>query len=142
MVRTGGEVDAMCTKCKMVLAHTVIAMVGGKPVRVQCNTCSGQHNYRPPAGASASKPRATPSPRTSSSGERTGRVSPVRPSFDDLLATKKSGLSKPYSPKTTYSDDDVLQHPTFGTGFVSEVRPDKVTVTFRAGEKVLVHGRS
>ena len=26
--RVGGEVDASCTRCKMELAHTILAMVG------------------------------------------------------------------------------------------------------------------
>ena len=37
--KTGGEVDCFCTRCKMVLAHTILAMVGDRPARVKCNTC-------------------------------------------------------------------------------------------------------
>ena len=43
---TGGYVDAWCTKCKMELGHTIIAMVDNMPKRVQCNTCGGKHNFR------------------------------------------------------------------------------------------------
>ena len=35
-----------------------------------------------------------------------------------------------------------LDHPTFGLGFVSAVRIDKIDVTFRAEPRVLVHGRN
>ena len=35
--RVGGEVDATCTRCKMELAHTILAMVGPKIIRVRCN---------------------------------------------------------------------------------------------------------
>lgn len=135
VVRTGGEVDAVCTKCRMVLAHTVIAMVGSKPVRVQCNTCGGQHNYRTGAGA-------VPAPKRQAGAASTStRASAVRLSFDDLLAQRKTGLARPYSPKVTFLLDEVVQHPTFGTGYVSAVRPDKVEVTFRSGVKILVHAR-
>src|SRR6185436_14531339 len=43
------EIDSWCTKCRLVLNHRVIAMVGTKPVRVECSTCGSHHNYR--AGA-------------------------------------------------------------------------------------------
>lgn len=44
--RVGGEVDAACTKCKMLLGHTILAMVGSRIARVRCNTCQGEHNFR------------------------------------------------------------------------------------------------
>lgn len=136
-VRTGGEVDAVCTKCKMVLAHTVIAMVGSKPVRVQCNTCNGQHNYRG-GGADAKVSTTSPAARAT----RAPRAVATRLSFDDLLAERKTGLARPYSPKVSFLLDEVVQHPTFGLGYVSAVRPDKVEVTFRSGSKTLIHGRA
>src|SRR5207302_3841179 len=48
--RVGGDVDAFCTRCKMELGHTILAMVGARPVRVRCNTCGGEHNYRGTSG--------------------------------------------------------------------------------------------
>jgi hypothetical protein len=38
--------------------------------------------------------------------------------------------------------DDVVDHPTFGVGFVTAVRIDKIDVAFRAEPRVLVHGRT
>ncbi|MGB8933052.1 MAG: hypothetical protein WCC48_17540, partial [Anaeromyxobacteraceae bacterium] len=62
MPKVGGEVDALCTKCELVLAHTVIAMVGEVPVKVECNTCHGVHRYKNPKVApqrsGSPKPRA------------------------------------------------------------------------------------
>ncbi len=56
----GGDVNAWCSKCKMELAHTIIAMVDELPKKVQCNTCSGKHNYRlKPVVKSAGKVRKT-----------------------------------------------------------------------------------
>ncbi len=45
-LKAGGEVDSWCTKCKLFLNHRIIAMVGPKPARVECSTCSSHHNYR------------------------------------------------------------------------------------------------
>lgn len=137
-IRTGGEIDSICTKCKMVLAHTVIAMVGSKPVRVQCNTCGGQHNYRSATPAEAKRVARSASTATT----RSPRVSPIRLSFDEMLAQRQTGMSKPYSTKTRFLLDEVISHPSFGLGFVSEVKDDKIEVTFRSGMKLLVHGRS
>jgi len=47
-----------------------------------------------------------------------------------------------YSPKSVYKVDQVIEHPTFGLGFVSAVRDaQKIEVTFRTDVKVLVQGR-
>lgn len=134
--RTGGEIDAVCTRCKMTLAHTIIAMVGDRPVRVQCNTCGGQHNYRVPSDAVT---RATG--RVASPAARdVQKTTRVRLSFEEVLAAKK-GPDKVYSPKGLYAVDDLVAHPTFGRGYVEAVRADKVDVVFKAGTRTLVHGR-
>jgi len=59
MTRVGGEVDALCGRCELVLAHTVHAVVSGRPVKVECNTCHSVHRYRDPLGGA--RPRAGPS---------------------------------------------------------------------------------
>ena len=41
--KVGSDIDSWCGKCKRILAHTVEAMVGDKPARVNCNTCKSQH---------------------------------------------------------------------------------------------------
>ena len=62
--------------------------------------------------------------------------------FEDLLAGKDLSAAQPYSPKRTYTVNDVVDHPTFGRGFVSAVRDGgKIEVTFRSDVKLLVHGR-
>jgi hypothetical protein len=131
MLKVGGEIDAFCTRCQLSLAHTVHAVVGGKPVKVECNTCHSVHRNRGGAGAS----RATAA----------GRPSPARAElvpFDALLASKRASAAAPYSPQRAYAMDDVVDHPVFGRGFVSAVRdPGKVEITFRAGARLLVQGR-
>ncbi len=135
--KVGGEVDAFCTRCKMDLAHTILAMVGTKPVRVRCNTCGGDHAFRGPPGASERK-------STSSTAKRAApreKVEKVVISFDDVLAGKDVAHSVPYSPREPFKREPVVNHPTFGQGFVSAVRGDKVDITFRSEVRTLVHGR-
>jgi hypothetical protein len=134
MIKVGGEVDALCSKCELTLAHTVIAMVGDKPAKVKCNTCKGEHKYRPlavVATGSVAKKKASRPPREKK----------VEATFEELLAAHKRP-PVPYSLKRRFVVDDVVDHPTFGLGFVSAVRIDKIDVTFRAEPRVLVHGRA
>jgi hypothetical protein len=134
MIKVGGEVDSFCTKCEMLLAHTVHAVVDGRPVKVECNTCHGVHRYKGPAGASAPRSAAA-------TADRPAREKPVAIAFEELLGARRAA-PQPYSPKKTFKMDDVIDHPTFGRGFVSAIRDaGKVEITFRSDVKVLVQGR-
>lgn len=141
--KVGGEVDAFCTRCKMTLAHTILAMVGQTIARVQCNTCRGQHAYR--AAPGSSKPRSSSS--SSSSGSTATRAASREAAvktvigFEEQLKGKDLTKARKYSPKDTYAADEVMDHPTFGFGLVKTVRADKVDVAFKASERTLVHGR-
>jgi hypothetical protein len=135
MVKVGGEVDALCTRCQLTLAHTVHAVVSGRPVKVECNTCHTVHRYRGSAGGAAS--------RSGPRGERPARERAVVSGFEELLAAKDVRAARPYSPKQSYAVNDVVDHPIFGRGFVSAVRDaTKVEVTFRSDVKILVQSRS
>ena len=137
MVKVGGEVDALCGKCEMVLAHTVHAVVGGQPVKVECNTCHGVHRYRAPPGSARARTAGA------TRAARPAREKPEVIPFESLLAKRDQTAARRYSPKDTFAVDQVVDHPTFGRGFVSAVRDGgKIEVTFRSDVKVLVHGRA
>jgi hypothetical protein len=128
MAKVGGEVDAFCTRCQLLLAHTVIAMVGAVPVKVECNTCRNVHRFR---GASTAVKR----PAT-----RTPRGGPTL-SFEQMLATY-TAAPRQYASTGLFSTGDVVDHAAFGRGFVSGMKdPGKVEVTFRSGVKTLIHGK-
>jgi hypothetical protein len=144
MLKVGGEVDGLCTRCGMTLAHTIIAMVDGRPVKVECNTCHGVHRFRGELGGSAGR---APSASTRVSARVSAPHRPARPraaavSFDELLRGKDLAMAQKYSPRTTYALDQVIEHPSFGLGWISAVRDaSKIEVTFRNEVKVLVHGK-
>jgi hypothetical protein len=53
--RAGGTVEDLCRACKIARVHTVMAASpDGLPVRVVCDYCGSQHNYR--GGAARSRP--------------------------------------------------------------------------------------
>ena len=126
--RTGGTIDSWCGKCKLMLAHTIEAMVGTKPARVHCNTCNSQHAYK------ASEP-----------GKAAARVPSGKPRasrYQGLLKGSNAETAKVYSPKDKYQSGDVLKHPSFGVGVTTAVRDEtKIEVLFEGGPKLLVHGR-
>ena len=144
--KVGGEVDAFCTRCRLTLAHTILAMVGTKIARVRCNTCNGDHAFR-------SAPGSTDKPSTSSRSSSGGSSTPRAPrasrssedkviiSFEEQLAGKDIASAPRYSPKDTYKVDQVVQHPTFGLGLVTAVRGEKVDIAFKSEAKTLVHAR-
>jgi hypothetical protein len=135
-IRTGGEIDAFCTRCDLNLAHTIIAMVGPKVVKVKCNTCNAEHVYRgtQPLMKTAVSPSRAKSPSTP-------RVSKTTVSWEDKFQGKDLARAKKYSIRETFAIDDVVDHPTFGLGLVTAVRGDKCEVSFKQEDKTLVHGR-
>jgi len=65
--RAGDRVDDLCRACKTGREHTVVAAdVDGRPVRVVCDFCGSQHNFRGGARAQTQRSRA---PRAAASHE-------------------------------------------------------------------------
>jgi hypothetical protein len=127
--KVGGEVDAYCTKCKLSLAHTILAMVGTRIARVKCNTCNGDHAFKTMAAVTRAR------------ANRPSKAERVIISFTERLKERDTANAATYSPRDTYKADQIINHPTFGLGIVSAVRLDKVEVTFKADVKTLIHGR-
>ena len=135
--RVGGDVLSWCTKCKMDLAHVVVAMVGIRPAKVICKTCKSQHNYKAPNTGGVSLPRAS-TPRKAAAPRTYVRASEY---FDQKMAEKQSAPLLGYNPKEIFRKGDVIRHVNFGVGIVEEVkRGGKIVILFREGEKTLIHG--
>jgi len=64
--RAGTSIEDYCRACKLDRIHTVVAVDGeGRPVRVACDNCRSEHNFRGGARmtASGAPPPATSLPR-------------------------------------------------------------------------------
>lgn len=129
--KVGGEVDAFCSSCQLELAHTVLAMVGARIARARCNTCQKEHALRKSAPGAASSFRPTKPP---ASRPKTAAVS-----IPQQLASLDASKARNYSPKESFAEGDILNHPTFGLGLVQTVRGEKMDVAFKAFAKTLVH---
>jgi hypothetical protein len=86
--RAGDTVEDICRACKLDRLHTVIvADPSGVPVRVQCDYCGSQHQYR---GGPADSPRARSSP-SAASGNRISVKEATRPAFPLMSERERVG---------------------------------------------------
>jgi len=131
----GEYIEARCTKCKLSLGHTIIAMVGTSAKRVKCNTCNGEHNYR--AGRSE-KIRTTSekAPRKTKSQGRNYIDYTSRLTGMDMTNARK------YSVKSDFKKDEVIDHPQFGIGIVlSVIQTNKIDVLFSDSHRLMVQNK-
>ena len=141
--KVGGEVDAYCTTCKVMKWHVIVAVVGGKPAKVECNGCHKQHGYRPHLPGEAKPKAAATGTGTKTVRTRTTKVSGPPPiaNLEEKLRTRASE-ARGYSPKETFAVDDIVRHPQFGSGLVVGLpAAQRMEVAFPDGRKVLVHQR-
>lgn len=133
----GKDVDSWCTKCKMVLAHTIEAVANGRISRVHCNTCNGQHAYRAKAPGTAGATRAR---TTRSTGTR---AAPAAVLYADLVRGRDAAAAKPYATTDRFAERDLIKHASFGLGVVTSLKDvNKIEVLFADGAKTLIHRRS
>ncbi len=45
-VDLGDVIDDYCTKCKLVMNHSIVAIVENEVKKVRCLTCMTEHSYR------------------------------------------------------------------------------------------------
>jgi len=139
----GGEIEAYCPspRCKADTTHTIISMYEDEVRRVQCVVCGEVHAYRKPRGDGPDEsggPAEPGAPKRAQSTRATWKEAMSRASESDLANCR------PYSIRDTYEVGDVVLHPKFDVGFVTELLPDnKVAMVFRdePEPRVLVHNR-
>jgi hypothetical protein len=136
-IEAGSEINSHCLKCKAVTNHTIIAMVDGKVAKVLCNVCGGRHNYRPekPEQAESAKRKTA---RTSAAETRQAKAEAF---YEELIGGRDQSKALAYDMAGIFKEGDLLDHPIFGLGVVTErVMPDKIEVLFRQGSKLLICG--
>jgi hypothetical protein len=133
----GGEIEAYCPspRCKADTTHTIISMYEDEVRRVQCVVCGEVHAYRKPRGDAAE-----------GEGDGTGKRTAKRLTWDDAMSRASDNdlnNCRPFSILDSFEEGDVVHHPTFDIGFVTELLPDnKVEVMFRDNQpRILVHNR-
>ncbi|MFN7956467.1 MAG: hypothetical protein U0610_32475 [bacterium] len=148
MYRAGDAIDDRCRVCKDVRAHHVIvAGERGVPIRVVCDTCGSQHNYRhagdedalPPASPrAAATPSAARAPEPAAAGARGWRpgVLPIVTERERRFATMSITTG---DSGATVADLELLLRRVIReeTGLGPAVPADK----WRGGEVILKPGK-
>lgn len=136
----GQNVDGWCTKCKLVLAHTIEALVGDRITRVHCNTCGAQHAWR--ARQPGTTTRASRSGASTNAARRpTARAADPAVTYDALVGSRNREGARAYSVRDSFRPNELVAHSTFGVGVVTAERGDKIDVLFREGPRTLVQRR-
>jgi hypothetical protein len=130
----GAEVEAHCPKCKADTQHVVISKYEDEIRRVQCNPCGDVHPYRKPRGESEDDAEPAPAAKK--------KPAKAKPTWDQVMAKHAKKQPKPYQLGEYFKEMEVISHPKFGVGFVTEnIGDDKIEVNFKEDKRVLVHNR-
>ncbi len=141
-IEVGRDIDCRCTRCKMELAHTIIAIVDGRPARVKCNTCHTDRKYRAPKRTKAAPVRRTTTAKARATQKATGYEKQEQWNALMALAESRGEEHRAYNMRQTFGKGDVMMHKKFGLGVVMNCLADtKIRVCFRDGERIMVHAR-
>ena len=143
MSSVGKNVDALCTKCGMVLAHIVLYEVRGVIANVKCKTCGAEHKYR------GSKPRTKSSEIAKERTRRVGTKADEESRQAEAAETQRWLLRQQdlrenaaiadYRMTNRYQRGDVINHPSFGIGFVEKILEEqRMDVLFKGNLKRMV----
>lgn len=134
----GKEVLSYCSKCKLNLAHTIIAMKDINSIgKVLCNTCKSVHSFKDP---DAPKKKAA-AKKTATGAKRTTKVQQRQNLWIEKVENGDSE-AKTYSPRSKFAVEDIINHPKFGMGLVqATLEGDKIEVLFQFEEKILIHNK-
>lgn len=144
MSLVGKDIDCLCSRCKLTLAHVVLYEVGGHVEGVQCKTCGAKHRYR---GPKLQRRKEVPAERRPRPGvSQVSRPPVVRPADSRLWELKLASAAPdaviwPFRLTDGYEKGDWIEHPRFGRGLVEKVTTDRMEVLFREGRKLLAMNR-
>ncbi len=134
---TGEEIVSYCTKCKLDLDHTIVAMKEDKVARVVCRTCNGEHNYRDRSKKKATAAKKASTKKTTTPTKR--RSSAKNPETLWKAALENTQRAEvPYNMSKAFKINDIILHKTFGKGVVLETAARKMTLIFEDKERKLV----
>src|SRR5688500_18459105 len=130
----GSDVEAYCPKCKGDTTHVVISKYEDEIRRVQCNPCGDVHSFRKPRGEAEDEMPEPVSARK--------RALLKKLTYQEFFTKHGEKDPKPYEFREHYKENQIVYHPKFGKGFVSEIVSDsKLEVTFADARRILVHNR-
>lgn len=154
----GDIVESKCGKCNDVTGHTVMVIVGGAIIKVECRACGSVHRYRAPDGTGTARGTAQGTARAGTGGRTAGASRPAAGGGRTLAGRGRGAQARadaerwekasvrainedvlPYKTTGTYEPGALIRHPVFGLGEVLLViPPDKMDILFEDGIKRLL----
>lgn len=121
-----------CKKCEGEKFHRVLAHKTKTSASVQCEICGSKKTFKLPAASKGKKKTG-------------GRKRKPVVTQQEIWKKQKDEYSGPdpqvYNMRSSFEPNIAIDHPKFGLGFVVEVYPDKIQVSFEEEAKALVHNR-
>lgn len=127
-IAAGGIITSYCTKCRLGLDHTIIAMKEGTIAKVRCNTCGSSHKFRDP-----SKPPKARVPRVKKEGPPASSALTL---WESEIAGAK-GKELAYTMSAKYQVGDIVIHDKFGKGVVTKTYSNKCEMLFQDKERLM-----
>lgn len=124
------EVESYCERCHVPTLHTIISRYGEEIRRVRCNICEDVHVFQSPS-VNEEMIEVTHRKKTLK----------AKPTWDQVMSKNKKE-PKSYHVNEVFNEMDIITHPSFGVGFVSQlIGYDKIEVSFETGKRILIHNR-
>ena len=125
---TAGEnIASYCTKCKLGLDHTIVAMSEEVIAKVKCKTCGSAHKFRNPAD-----PPKARVPRT----KKEDAVKAAVTHWETSIAEAR-GKERSYSMSAKYRIGEIISHDRFGKGVVLKLYSNKCDMLFQDKERLM-----
>ncbi len=123
----GENIASYCTKCKLNLDHTIVAMKDGGIAKVTCKTCGSTHKFKDPAAPAPIRPPRKPSTKAANAAAS---------EWEKAVAGAIS-KEQAYDMAATYRIGDVVLHNRFGKGIVTRIFSNKCAMLFQDKERLM-----
>ncbi len=129
----------LCKKCNADRYHRVLAHKTATSAKIECEICHSKGTYTLPKAQSKKTSTKTGAAKTST------RVGTAKRShtgdYEVRVQSAQKHEGKVYSMKAKFAENDKINHPKFGIGFVIKSYDEKVDVIFSDEVRTLMHAR-
>lgn len=123
-----------CKNCNAERYHKVLAHTSSKSAKIECEVCHSKKSYSLPKTGGVKK--------ATTSGKGSGPRKTHSDQYNQLMMNRGSEKGLPFNIRSKYELDQKIDHPKFGSGFVTNVLVDRVDVIFQDEVKTLMHNKT
>lgn len=136
------SVYVFCKKCDTDRYFKVITHTTSTTAKLKCEVCHCHRNYS--LGEEKKDyvpPKKKPATAASAAKAATKAANKAESAWNQMKESYKGPQAVAYAISQNFKDQQSLEHPTFGLGFVTKAHAHKIEVVFADGVKELLHGR-